>query len=300
MSLLNEYITPEPEQDEPVADESTDRPMNTLASLVTLYEQVSEEAFTVGDINNWLQRRAARISAVVQDSLRTLTTIDFKQPEVLNIGALTRALNTRQFTELSELSVYVPVGFTGELKDYCNLLLNKSLGLATGALVDVVLPSQKCLAYYVNNPGDTMEQRELIQAPKITPADVAAIKQQETQYFVPGNRRSTALLGSVFHNKGAVVVTADILNRVNQQAWRQANPARVEAEVEKLVTLSNSLFGQLQGTDNNTSAEFLKNLMQQLREVGEYLEWYATFHTRLADFTAAMKINEKNLLDLQD
>ncbi|MNE00148.1 hypothetical protein D3C80_925470 [compost metagenome] len=103
----------------------------------------------------------------------------------------------------------------------------------------------------------------------------------------------------MFENKNAIVTTADMLNKINHSLWQQVPPEKVQAEVEKLSKLSTVLLGLLENNSDNTSAVFVKSLVGQLVEVGRFIEWYAVLMTRLGDFTAAMKLNEKNLIDLQ-
>jgi hypothetical protein len=295
MSLLQEY-TPQPEVEEPVAVEAEP---NGLGDLLELFETVSEEAFTVGDVNSWLQRKAAKISATVRDNFRTLTTFNFKRPEVINVQPLARSLGTRDYTDLVGLDVYVPVGFQNELLGYATTLTSVSQPLAAGALTDVLLPAQKCVGYYINNTGEANETRELICKPKTTTGDIAKVVQAESAYFIAGNHRATAPLGDVFENKNAIITTADMLNKINHSLWQQVPPEKIQAEVEKLSKLSTTLLGLLENNSDNTSAVFVKSIVGQLVEVGRFIEWYATLMTRLGDFTSAMKLNEKNLIDLQ-
>ncbi|MNT19365.1 hypothetical protein D3C72_1546240 [compost metagenome] len=235
----------------------------------------------------------------MRDNLRSLTNFNFKRPDVINVQPLARSLNTRDYTDLAGLSVYVPVGFQNELLGYATTLTSVSQPLASGALIDVLLPAQKCFGYYINNTGEANETRELICKPKITLADITKVIEAESAYFIAGNHRSSAPLGDVFENKNAIVTTADMLNKINHSLWQQVPPEKVQAEVEKLSKLSTVLLGLLENNSDNTSAVFVKSLVGQLVEVGRFIEWYAVLMTRLGDFTAAMKLNEKNLIDLQ-
>lgn len=302
MSLLENY-KPEPMPDEAellkAAAEPQAEETGGLADLIEVYETVSEEAFVVGDLNNYLQRKSAKISAAIRDNFRALTTWNFKRPEVINVQPLARALNTRDYTDLSELSVYVPVGFSGELLEYATLLTNQSQPLASGILVNMLLPAQKCFAYYINSPGETQDRRELVIKPKFTLGQLDAVIKAEAKFLIAGNHRSTSLLCDVFENKNAIVSTVDLLNKLNHTLWQQVTPEKVKEETDKLVKVSTVLFGLLENSDNKTSPVFLKSLMGQLVEVGKFVEWYSTLMTRLADFTTAMKLNEKTLLDLK-
>ena len=302
MSLLENY-KPEPMPDEAellkAAAEPQAEETGGLADLIDVYETVSEEAFVVGDLNNYLQRKSAKISAAIRDNFRTLTTWNFKRPEVINVQPLARALNTRDYTDLCELSVYVPVGFNGELLEYATLLTNQSQPLASGILVNMLLPAQKCFAYYINSPGETQDRRELVIKPKFTLGQLDAVIKAEAKFLIAGNHRSTSLLCDVFENKNAIVSTADLLNKLNHTLWQQVTPEKVKEETDKLVKVSTVLFGLLENSDNKTSPVFLKSLMGQLVEVGKFVEWYSTLMARLADFTSAMKLNEKTLLDLK-
>ncbi|MNC18868.1 hypothetical protein D3C81_551960 [compost metagenome] len=295
MSLLQEYAPQLAAA--PVVEEQSDA--NGFGTLLELFETISEEAFIVGDVNNWLQRKAAKISTTVRDNLRALTNFNFKRPDVINVQPLARSLNTRDYTDLVGLNVYVPVGFQNELLGYATTLTSVSQPLASGALIDVLLPAQKCFGYYINNTGEANETRELICKPKITLADITKVIEAESAYFIAGNHRSSAPLGDVFENKNAIVTTADMLNKINHSLWQQVPPEKVQAEVEKLSKLSTVLLGLLENNSDNTSAVFVKSLVGQLVEVGRFIEWYAVLMTRLGDFTAAMKLNEKNLIDLQ-
>lgn len=296
MSLLNEYTPPVEGEETEVGNADT---ASTLGNLAELYQTVSEEAFTVGDVNNYLQRRAARVSATIQDAFRTLTTFDFKRPEVINVGAMSRTLGTRDYTDLAELTVYVPVGFQGDLKSFVTFLTNEAERVITSAVLGVLAPAQKCFSHYINQPADSQDRRELIYKPTITPEMLKKVVDGMGQFTIAGNRRTTAALADVFENKNSIPTTADLVNKLNTTVWRQASPEKVEAEAQKLAKLATTLFGILESSDNGTSAEFLTNLTKLLKDVGEYLEWYAAFYTRLGDLTAAMKLNEKILLDLQ-
>jgi hypothetical protein len=297
MSLLTEYANP-PVEDLPVVEEEQPE-ANGLSDLLELYETISQEAFTVGDLNSWLQRKASVISAAVRDQFRVLTTWNFRKPEIINIQPLQRSLSTYQYTDIAELEIYVPVGFQHQLLWYATLLTNFSQPLATGALADVLFPSQKCFAYYINNLSEANESRELICTPKVTVQDLTKVIEGEAEYFIQGNHRTTAALGDVFENKQAILTTADLLNKVNHSLWQLVPPQKVQEETAKLVKLSTTLLGLLETNEDKVNPVFVKSLMGQLVEVGRYIEWYAGLMTRLGDFTSAMKMNEKNLLDIQ-
>jgi hypothetical protein len=297
MSLLTEYGNAPVEEAPKVEEEQPET--NGLSDLLELYETVSEEAFQVGDLNNWLQRKASVISSAVRDQFRALTTWNFRKPEMINIQPLQRALGTYQYTDIQELEVYVPVGFQHQLLWYATLLTNFSQPLATGALSDVLFPSQKCFAYYINNLGEANESRELICSPKVTVQDLTKVIEGEAEYFIQGNHRTTAALGDVFENLSSITTTADMLNKINHSLWQLVPPQKVQDETQKLVKLSTTLLGLLESNNEKTSPVFVKSLMGQLVEVGRFIEWYATLMTRLGDFTSAMKMNEKNLLDIK-
>lgn len=292
MSLIDTYIPSE-------VEETTEDPtVNTLAQLLEFNEVIATEAFVVGDMNNWLQRKGARISASINDAFRTLTTFNFEKPEVVNTNALRRILSTHDYTDLVELKVYIPVGFNGTLVDYVNHLSIQGQGLAQRMIVELLLPMQKCLSHYVNRPGDTMDSRELAFAPKLDLDTLNTLNSQTAEYFVSGNRRTTADLGDVFDNKNELVESAEKLNQLNASLWQQVRPETVERETQKVVKLATTLMGLLESNDNNTSPEFIKTITGLIGMTGQYVEWYAAFQTQLADFTAAMKLNEKILVDL--
>lgn len=292
MSLLDTYI--------PSAVEETeeDVTVNSLAQMLEFHEEVTTEAFVVGDMNNWLQRKGARISASINDAFRTLTTFNFEKPEVVNTNALRRILSTRDYTDLVELKVYIPVGFNGTLIDYVNHLSIQGQGLAQRMIVELLLPIQKCLSHYINRPGDSMDSRELAFAPKLDLDVLSAVKSQTAKYFVSGNRRTTTDLGDAFGNKNEIITTAEKLNQLNASLWQQVRPETVERETQNVVKLATTLMGLLEDSDNNTSPEFIKLITGLIGVTGQYVEWYAAFQTQLADFTAAMKLNEKILVDL--
>lgn len=292
MSLLDTYIPSEVEepQEEPT--------VNTLAQLLEFHEAVTTEAFVVGDMNNWLQRKGARISASINDAFRTLTTFNFERPETINVGSIRRTLATRDYTDLVDLKLYIPVGFNGSLIDYVNHLSIQGQGLAQRFVVELLTPMQKCLSHYINRPGDSMDSRELMFAPKLSADTLNALKSQTAKYFVAGNRRTTEDLGNVFGNKNEIVATADKLNQLNVSLWNQVRPELVEKETQKVVKLATTLMGQLESSDNNTSPEFIKNITGLIGVTGQYVEWYAVLQSQLADFTVAMKLNEKILLDI--
>lgn len=296
MSLLTEYSnTPEEETSSP--EPATEA--NGLGDLLVLFEEVSQEAFSVGDLNSWLQRKAATISAALRDNFRALTTWNFSKPDTLNVAPLARVLNTYQYTDLAELEVYVPVGFQNQLQWYTNLLTNFSLPLALGALPGVLLPAQKCFSYYINNADEANESRELICKPSVTTQDVTKVIAGEADYFIQGNHRSTAALGDVFENKQSITQVADTVNKLNYQLWQQVPPQKVKEETDKLAKLATTLLGILENNQERVSPVFIKSLMGQLADVGRFVEWYATLMTRMSDLTSAMKMNEKILLDIQ-
>ncbi|ARV77333.1 virion structural protein [Pseudomonas phage Noxifer] len=298
MSLLTQYANPVEEEE--VLDPTDAEPeSNGLGDLLELFETVSEEAFSVGDLNSWLQRKAATISAAVRDQFRVMTTWNFRKPEVINIQPLTRSLSTYQYTDITELEVYVPVGFQHQLQWYCNVLTNFSQPLASGALADVLFPSQKCFSYYINNLSESNESRELICKPKVTTADLTKVIEGEAEYFIQGNHRSTAPLGDVYENKAAIITVADMVNKLNHSLWQLVPPQKVKDETDKLVKLSTTLLGMLEGSKDQVNPVFIKSLMGQLYDVGKFIEWYATLMTRMSDLTSAIKMNEKILLDIQ-
>jgi hypothetical protein len=297
MSLLTEYANKPAEEVEPLPEAESEG--QGLGDLLNLFETVSQEAFSVGDLNSWLQRKAAYISAALRDNFRQLTTWNFSRPDTINISPLARVLNTYQYTDIAELEVYVPVGFQNQLQWYTNLLTNFSLPLASRALPEVLLPAQKCFSYYINNVSEANETRELICKPGVTTQDVVKVIEGEAEYFIQGNHRTTALLGDVFENKQSITIVADVVNKINHQIWQQVPPAKVKEETDKLVKLATTLLGILEGNKENVNPVFIKSLMGQLADVGRFVEWYATFMTRLSDLTAAMKMNEKILLDIQ-
>lgn len=291
MSLLDTYLPSEVE--EPKEEE-----INTLAQLLEYHETIATEAFTVGDMNTWLQRRGAKISAAISNAFRNLTTFNFERPEVINTGAMRRTLSTHNYTDLMDLKVYIPVGFNGSLADYVNHLSGPAQGLAQQLVVTLLVPVQKCLSHYINQPGDSMDSRELVFAPKLSLDELNAVKSQTAKYFIAGNRRTTEDLGNVFGNKNEIITTTEHLNQLNTSLWNQVRPETVERETQKVVKLATTLLGQLENEDSNTAPEFIKNITDLIGMTGLYVEWYAVLQTQLADFTSAMKLNEKILLDI--
>lgn len=285
-----------PDYEAPVV-ERPEVELTPMEKLDVVCDQVATEAFSVGDLSNYLTQKSAQITAALSDAFRFLTTRDYKRPEMLNAIALGRYLNTKQYTALQDIEIHVPVGFQGNLLDYVKHLHGAPHAHMTCLIRDVLIPAQKRFGYYLSNPTESNDRRDFQGGSKFSLADLKALTDAEAAFVIAGNHSARRPLGDVFNNLGEIELAMAGINHVNKEVWRDAVPGQVEAEVQKLVKISTALFDTLAG-GSNASSQFTAALAEELRTVAKWVEWYSVMQTRLGDLTTAMKLNEKELMSV--
>ena len=285
-----------PDYEAPVV-ERPEVELTPMEKLDIVCDQVATEAFSVGDLSNYLTQKSAQITATLTDAFRFLTTRDYKRPESLNAIALGRYLSTKQYTALQDIEVHVPVGFQGSLLDYVKHLHGAPHAHMTCLIRDVLVPAQKRFGYYLSNPTESNDRRDFQGGSKFSLDDLKALTDAEANFVIMGNHSSRRPLGDVFANLGEVELVAAGINHINKEVWRDAVPGQVEHEVQKLVKISTALFDTLAG-GSNASSQFTAALAEELRTVAKWVEWYSVMQTRLGDLTTAMKLNEKELMSV--
>jgi hypothetical protein len=287
MSITARYLT-----DETPADE-----VNPLQHLLNVCDEVSVEAFNVGNLGDWFSRKGAQISSALTEAFRYLTTADFSRPETLNSRQLRTVLATVQYTELSTKEAHIPVGLKGTMGDYAATLGRDVSPLVDGLLSNVILPAQKRFGHYLSNPNDVKERREFSHGSQYSLEQLEKVKAAMAYHLVAGNRSSTREYGEVFDNNLEIVNVCDQLNTINASRWAKANPQEMEKQVGLLIKIATSLFDHLsEGAGANASAQFTKMVADELRNVALWVEWYAVAVTQITDATVAMKANEKQLM----
>lgn len=297
---LSEKYLPDAYPEVPQADTTPeDAPIEVdpMGVLTQICDEVSQEAFSVGDLTGYLAKKSSVITEALTGAFKFLISRDYKRPETLNAIALGRHLATRQYTALEDLEVATPIGFQGNLLNYAKHLHGPTHAHMTCLIRDVLVPAQKRFGYYISNPADANERRGFQYGAAWTLEDLEKLKAEEAQFIIPGNHISRHPLGDVFANLSEIELTAAAINHVNKEVWRDAPPGQVEAEVQKLVKISTALFDTLSGGNAQASSQFTAMLAEELRTVAKWVEWYSIMQTRLGDVTTAMRLNEKELMN---
>lgn len=288
MSVINKYLTN-------VSTEA--QAVNPMQALEDLCTEISIEAFGVASVADYFTRKAAKLSSAVREAFRFALTRDYRRPDVLNVGPLTRMLSTIQYTELADENCHQPVGFKGNLYEYTTELLNKQNVKMMGMLSEVVKPAQQRFAFYLNNPEDRSDRRAFEAGSKYSLEMLEEMKRDEAKWSVAGNHSAEVPFGLVFNNNNEIAMTCQNLNKANETRYKTFTPQQLEAEVNKLVQLASTFFdaASAQG-QTRMSAEFVQMVAQEVQTVARWVEWYSLMTVRFLDTTAAMKENEKWIL----
>lgn len=289
MSFLNKYD---------VQVQAASIEVSSMDAFMELCDDVSLEAFSTGDLGNYLNKKAAIIGHGFKEAFNSLTTFNHKRPEVLNTSSLQRMLSTVDYTDLMELTFHKPVGMIGQYEDYIKLLSNHSYPALTGIITQVLIPAQKRFGYYLNNPGDINQRHKFEYGSRYTLNGLADLLSVEASSIEMGNHTGTATFGNLFESKMAFVNTATMLNQMNLERFRLVSPDKVKVEVDKLAKLADTLLNQLSSNGQQASAPFVTMITEELKTVAKWIEWYATIIVRLLDATTAMKLNEAIVMKL--
>lgn len=288
MSVVQKYLdTPTPKQVDPMVE------------LIDLCNTISTEAFAVGNLSGYLNRRIAQLSNAAREAFRSVFTRNFKTPEVLNAAPVARLLQTIQYTELADKLAYIPTGFTGNFREYTQELETKVQPYLVGLTKEVLIPSQKRFGHYLNNLQDINERRNFEAGSKYSLQMLEERIRDEGKWTIRGNHRDNAPWGELFNNNGEISAAFMSLNQVNQACWKASSPQLVEREVNRLMQIATTLFEYLEEeASEHATAQFVEMLATELQTVARWVEWYSVMATRLLDITAAMKENEKQLMAL--
>lgn len=272
----------------------------TLPELERLYkacEVISNEAFTIKDINRTIVQKTARLGAVLKDAFRFMTTWDYSKPEQLNPQQVYKLLKETPYTDIIDLGVYKPLGFKGWIYAYVQDIESVQLPVLEGVVTQVLQPAQKRFGYYLSDLQNLTEKRIKEQKSNDYTLDrLQTLINTEGKWTIEGNRTTEANYGDLYQNNNECYQTLLTMNTINTRRWNNANPKHVAKQMDDVVSVSKALLTTMEQNQTLVSRQVIQLLADEITLVARWVEWYSVMTTRILDTTAALKLTEKKLL----
>lgn len=288
MSFLAKYV------DDAAVPTPTLTPVQALNAEL---ETVSIEAFKIGDLGGYIARKSNQLSMVVSEGFKALLVDDKVKTPTFDLNAINRKLAGLDYLAIGETELHIPVGFSATyLNQYIKMLEEGPLVSMNELVDEVLVPAQKFLSYYINNPDEQLQRHNFNGGVGRNKDYLANLISGHSSWFAPGSRSSTRKLEDLFENKNGInhaFVTLSSLNR-----GIKVTPDKVNREVAKLSQLAQTLFSSIDPSTTKATPQFLAEAAQQLKLASDWVSWYAAVTTQLLDVNSAMKHNEKLLLAL--
>lgn len=270
------------------------QPLPELERLYLACEAFTDGAFPDTGCEGFFDA-VSRLGKGLKDAFRFMTTWDFSQPERLDANGVKRLLSKVQYTDIADITIYQPVGFTGNLAAYAAELLAEQLPTLTALQHGLIKPAQKRFGYYLSDLENLTERRVQQDRGDFTEERLSRLVATEAKWTVTGNRTTEVPFGRVFDNNTQCSETMEVVGHINAKRWQDANPKVIEKEVKALVEIVLKLVSLIDDKTAPVSKPVALLLASEIGLVARYIEWYSVMSTRLTDFTTALKLTEKKL-----
>lgn len=190
-----------------------------MIALEALTSTAALEAFSLRAVAN----RAADIIPNLAHAFNEVLTshkgdkYDLK-PLSVNITVLDRALKSANYLEIGKLNVFVPQGFTGNLKAYLEVL-QVALNF-TNSIQTRMVQFNQLVSAMITDKNTRQSTKDLSTATSNMEREREGIRLELAKFQKEGSRSDRALLqdtfGSLNEIKDCVFLTSDILSRANQ------------------------------------------------------------------------------------
>lgn len=257
---------------------------------------VSTEAFGNEGIADVVTNHLPKLTATLKDAFRFVTTWDYSRPEVINVGSVSAKLRRVRYTDLESVNVAKPVGFMGNLHDYVASLQAQRLQYLTGMADSVLGHTTKNMAYYLNTLENLQERRVGNINAKYDTAILASLVEEEGRWLVEGNRSSEAPFTDLYDNNTDCRHAMELMNDINLQRWKHANPKDIARRVSELKEVAETLLTTINERDVSVSKQVVRKIADELELTARWVEWYSVMQTRIIDTTTALKHQEKTLV----
>lgn len=278
----------------------TDRTVEQFYAAVEEFrEGVSVEGLSIEQLRQFVVNRAPRISSALADTFRTLSTWDHSQPEVLNVRSIRGVMRKVEFSDLEEFLMMKPVGFnarTGSLLDYAQHFQKFQLPLMTRMEGEVLRSIERVLGGFLSDPKALEERLRPHQGLVMDNKPIKTSLELEGRWVVSGNRTHEDVYPRLFYNVRSFSETAQVINEVNTTRWQDANPKAIAKQAEVVGDIADRLMQEIKRGEYTPQKANLLLIADILEHAARWVEWYAGLVTRISDFTAAMKTNERKIM----
>lgn len=270
---------------------------HSLTRLITACEKFHADV-TVSDegFKELLQRFMPRAISHVRDGFKVMTTWDYSSPEVMHLTQIRMRMRGLVYTDIENLLVDKPVGFTGRLSDHIHWLHTEVLPVMVSLEPKVLRATAKGLGEYLNDPDRLKEMRVGAQGAEISRNVLETLIERLGTYRIDNNRSSEGAFGDLFWSNQDFQDAAAALNEVNSERWVRAKPNHVAATVAEVQQVAEALLQAVETDKLPMSREVSQFISGQIEVTARWVEWYSLMTAQIIDVTTAMKRTEKTLL----
>lgn len=253
--------------------------------LLKSFETISTEGFN-----------GNRVIANAKDAFRFMTTWDYSKPEVINASQVESTLKRVMYTDMDELRVNVPVGFTGNMKAYIDHLQRMPIEYMAALSSELLYEVESHFARYIASPDAVRDRTVHVLKSRFTPELLAELIKTEASWTKSGSRHVEKDYTAIFNNNRECIESMQGINLINKKRWSEANPDKVRESNTRVLKVVEALFKQLQDSDVKANPAQVQHMAAVLQNAAKWVEWYSVMATRIMDTTAALKLTEKKLL----
>lgn len=215
-----------------------EEPTGTIA-LEELCHTAALEAFSLRAVAN----RAADIIPNLAFAFTQVVSVhkgdkyDLR-PVAVNMLVLDKALKSANYLEIGKLNVFVPQGFTGNLKEYL-AVLDMALNFTNG-IQDRMIRFNQLVSAFITDKNTRQSTKDLSTAASGMESEREALRKQLSAFSKESSRNDRAPLETAYRSlneiQECVRAAADIVNKANELS---------AAEVVKLTTDASELLKTL-------------------------------------------------------
>lgn len=259
------------------------KPSMSLEELALIRDNVTLESVGVLNVTDEAFKRFSAFALDTKksfmDKLNSITVYinPFgKKADMTPYACYRTFATTMKYPDVSKLTLQVPDGFQGNLKDYTETIFDLLENFSARFISDVLTPYDVYLGKIINNPVILQSQ---LQAHKFSPKDIEKYKKQLTK-FVTSKKHNEAPLGKVYQRMKDIEDQEILLNRIS--AYQSANPLmNVKTKVSEIGAKITILANMFKDNKLNitASAKTFNELAELTYQLAEQVEFYTVIET---------------------
>lgn len=241
-----------------------------MVALEALCSTAALEAFSLRAVAN----RAADIIPNLAHAFREVLSThqgdkyDLK-PLSVNVAVLDKALKGANYLEVGKLNVFVPQGFTGNFKEYLQVL-DTALNF-TNSLQDRMMKFNQLVSAFITDKNTRQSTKDLSTATSEMEHEREGVRTQLATFVKEGSRSDRASLQDAYRSlaevKECVFIAADLLDRANQISAAEVQKMTLDASELLKALGEQAVEGKVDGMSNEAYRSLSSATLTMARDV---------------------------------